>query len=408
MTENNLTDGNGENESVLTRPLNVYRILRRQIHTFGNFTRQDRSKALLRTIAGTRHLQATKPHDKVYSILGILTTLGIRNLPIVDYEKPVAEIYLDLMNCFVENDEDPRWILGGLGGKREVEGLASWIPDLSTTDDLVPISSGAGPEDFSATRSPRTSAMIINTELHVAGKIIDRISHRPSIHIGEVPPDDAHPRIVLRGLSERTRVFQQWCIFAYGHLRQSHVYAGQDLDDVLCRTLLQNGLVGFGSGQVPQATMQQFPAWVKLLFVFEPLGDASILPDARRAVEYAMNDPSVHALYFRTYDAAALYRGNVAWQTLMAIKFCGAGDVHGKIVHATRSRTVFYTDGGRIGTGSDSIEIGDCIALLDGVNVPMVIRMGEHGGYKMIAPAYVHGIMYGEQCPEDLTEFVFI
>jgi hypothetical protein len=46
-----------------------------------------------------------------------------------------------------------------------------------------------------------------------------------------------------------------------------------------------------------------------------------------------------------------------------------------------------------------SIQVGDHIALFSGMPCPMVVR--PHGQYhRLITPAYVHGIMYGEAWDE--------
>jgi hypothetical protein len=54
--------------------------------------------------------------------------------------------------------------------------------------------------------------------------------------------------------------------------------------------------------------------------------------------------------------------------------------------------------GNHLGMAPYTIQIGDQIALFAGVNCPMVIRpQGEH--FRLIAPAYVHGIIYGGKWP---------
>ena len=51
---------------------------------------------------------------------------------------------------------------------------------------------------------------------------------------------------------------------------------------------------------------------------------------------------------------------------------------------------------------------GDVIAVVAGLEMPLLLRPVE-GGYRLLAHAYVHGIMHGEAWPEreeELEEIV--
>ncbi len=71
------------------------------------------------------------------------------------------------------------------------------------------------------------------------------------------------------------------------------------------------------------------------------------------------------------------------------------------IKHA-RSKAFFTTKEGYIGTASTTIEVGDRLALVSGVAVPLVLRKAEGGPdwYTLVCPAFVHGVMFGEKWPE--------
>jgi hypothetical protein len=59
-------------------------------------------------------------------------------------------------------------------------------------------------------------------------------------------------------------------------------------------------------------------------------------------------------------------------------------------------RRLFPTEGGYLGMGSVSVELGGQVWVLRGGNVPFVLRSVGNGSYRMIGEAYVHGIMRGE------------
>lgn len=61
-------------------------------------------------------------------------------------------------------------------------------------------------------------------------------------------------------------------------------------------------------------------------------------------------------------------------------------------------RNLFITSCGYIGSGPDTMLEGDKIALVRGIPVPMLLRDAEDGSgrYTVVGPAFVHGLMRGE------------
>jgi hypothetical protein len=59
-------------------------------------------------------------------------------------------------------------------------------------------------------------------------------------------------------------------------------------------------------------------------------------------------------------------------------------------------RRLFRTEKGYLGMGSVSTEVGDQVWVLEGANVPFVLRPVGDGRYRLIGAAYFHGIMWGE------------
>jgi hypothetical protein len=64
--------------------------------------------------------------------------------------------------------------------------------------------------------------------------------------------------------------------------------------------------------------------------------------------------------------------------------------------------TFFITTTGHMGTTSHTVQADDMAVLFAGCNLPMIIRPdGNH--YRLISPAYIHGIMQGEAWPKDVS-----
>ena len=71
-----------------------------------------------------------------------------------------------------------------------------------------------------------------------------------------------------------------------------------------------------------------------------------------------------------------------------------------QVFHAVAGRLVrrrlFNTKGRLLGLGSASLEAGDEVWILADAAMPYVLRPSGNGRYRLVAAAYVHGIMHGE------------
>ncbi len=66
-------------------------------------------------------------------------------------------------------------------------------------------------------------------------------------------------------------------------------------------------------------------------------------------------------------------------------------------------RAVFATEGGRIGIGRQTLQVGDQIWLLAGAKVPFILRESHDGHMEVVSETYVDGMMFGELWPSDET-----
>jgi hypothetical protein len=57
------------------------------------------------------------------------------------------------------------------------------------------------------------------------------------------------------------------------------------------------------------------------------------------------------------------------------------------------NRRFFRTDGGRLGWGPDQVREGDVVCVLNGVDVPLVLRNVGDVEFEVIGDVYVHEIM---------------
>jgi hypothetical protein len=77
-------------------------------------------------------------------------------------------------------------------------------------------------------------------------------------------------------------------------------------------------------------------------------------------------------------------------------KFALAGRYWRLMVNRCSNRRLFATEKGYLGLGPAAILTGDIIAVILGLDTPLVLRRSGVDGYQIVGEAYVHGIMDGE------------
>jgi len=98
------------------------------------------------------------------------------------------------------------------------------------------------------------------------------------------------------------------------------------------------------------------------------------------------------------------------WGILVVLTMTGLISIHRYTLKLNTGRAFFTTSAGYMGSGFHAIQEGDTVALFAGARHPMIIRrVGEY--HRLVGPAYIHGIMYGEAWPKDersLSKFTLI
>jgi hypothetical protein len=123
-------------------------------------------------------------------------------------------------------------------------------------------------------------------------------------------------------------------------------------------------------------------------------------------------DPELRKKFFDN-EAIKGVTENEQWKILASAKTIpGIKDVHHHVWMMSRDCAFFVTDEGYMGTASHSIQARDVVALIPGLRMPMILRpAGGKDYYRVVAPAYVHGMMQGEiweEWKERMQEVVLI
>jgi len=84
-----------------------------------------------------------------------------------------------------------------------------------------------------------------------------------------------------------------------------------------------------------------------------------------------------------------------------------AGNFQYKVWGLQRGKTFFVTQEGRLGTAEGQLREGDIVALIAGLEMPLILTPVEEQ-FQVAGHGYIHGIMDGELWPEALEELRLI
>ncbi|KAI0099740.1 heterokaryon incompatibility protein-domain-containing protein [Nemania sp. FL0031] len=372
-----------------------------------------------------RYCLTTLVQDKVYALYGIFNALNL-NLPFPDYSKPTAQIFRETaigiaiatgnLNVFDQ--------VHGLGSTAN---LASWVPDWATFKHAIPPALGiTGSRVSSADSSPEFWFEANELHLAVRGINCDVIFTRSTYavahqHEGLGRPEDyiawsqnfQPPEIYWKNLLKSNprhsqailriwniRVFQMFSKFAFD---TSDRPTDKDTRMEFYATLLSHE---FGLANLLDDT-QSLDTWHSIL-----MGTASRPPplqtDQRDVVNSWMKStideirqtPKLQSLLttpeFAVFEAIEL--DDAARQR------------HDNIIRRSFYQTIFRTKSGRLGMAPHPIRSGDEIKIFAGGRFPMVVRPSNgRDTFRLISPAYIHGIMQGQAWlpgGNDLQKFI--
>lgn len=320
-------------------------------------------------LGSAREKQSGDPRDKIFALFGVFRELDMP-LPAPDYGKPLATVYREATAACIAYDKH-LGVLYYVPSRQRREGLPSWVPDWSTSGhdrfrlgygpiipDVYwnPSAGGVGPSQWRLSVHPSPS-------LFVRGRVVDSISKLGKLLVGD---DETFHRIKYgtKGqedreqfdglLSDASVVFQDWL-----ELTQELDHpAGEATREAFRQTLFK---------EWPQQLTEHAPRdiynrWCAI--ISRSLGSREI---------------------------GALLKEPVYLCHLMAMM----GNMQTRL---------FLTQNGTMGTackiGPVTLEPGDKVVVIDGLEVPFLLRPVPEGGYKVVTHAFVYGIMHGESYGE--------
>jgi len=371
-------------------------------------------------LINARKKKSTDPKDKIFALSGLFSELEVP-FPPPDYSKSVCTIYREATISSISYDKN-LYILYHAPSDCRTRELPSWVPDWSEEGWMEDDSRyGLLRSRFKASASveePYWRFSDNGTALILRGKIVDSIIFRtdplPGLELmGRIrdqnPTADAPPASILSFPGDE---FMQCNHQAYTTLKTwvevsqwSNYPTGELTKDAFQRTVV-NDNPGCNTDAKKD---NSFNSWYDIMCLDE-LDIAAIALQNQGSENLIPSAPNMREAYLRnvanTTPAAKLISS--------ALRGPGFG-FHGHAMAFSRKKCFIYTEKGYFGTAADplpsSVQPGDIVAIVSGLEMPLLLRPIEGGGYKLLTHAYVHGIMYGEAWPEtedQLEEIVLL
>jgi hypothetical protein len=324
-----------------------------------------------------RGADCSDPRDKVYGFLGLLKdTRGT----IVDYSKPVVDVYRDFASSL-----GPWTCIATLGDPsfRVTKGLPSWVPDYHVS--LMPRSwrnrggSGAG---YCAGDAGGRKIEKLNTDnrliLALSGfeeDVVEAVgaSYNETLYSGGIlrSLELLLERLVPGSGEDQVEVFWRVLIAnlpGNSNRQPKSDEFGPSFRALACFLITSHISKDENQTDRAEALMEKLkqatnsphlPDWAEIQQLAAVMGSDEGSPE----VDAVVNDMKT-------------YLESLTWMSLL--------------------RRFFVTRKNRLCLGSHTVREGDRVFILSGFNYPVLLRPANDGRYTVIGDIYVRGIMFGE------------
>jgi hypothetical protein len=328
--------------------------------------------SLHEVILACRPRLTTDGRDKVYGLLGILSTDLRRDIP-VDYSLSIKDVYTNVVDYVITTTErlDIICDVSYFPVHFTAVSLPTWVPDYSQDFGARAIGQDGA---FSAARSSKARVQILDdrgrrNKLHISGVYLDTIADK-GIGMGK-----------FTGLDHFLMAFLHWrsCLLGTFGVRDRAELEllQQDLAATLCLD------------QRPKR-WQRPEEWLTVCYH----AFASLL---RELLPYLPLDAELESFA----DADAGIDGD------------GCRRVVEEVGRHMVGRRFCITETGLLGMGSGFMAIDDIVVVPLGCSTPILLRPeGTRGEYRLVGDVYIHGYMHGQAIDEvddgrrELTKYV--
>ncbi|CAH0051648.1 unnamed protein product [Clonostachys solani] len=351
-----------------------------------NVNKCEDQEDILSFLVRTKLFHCSVPHDHIYGLLGLLDTFGASLKP--DYQCSAADAFSHFAIWNLVEEQRPEVLC--IASKPDGQiGLPSWVPDLSNMQDIHPIANHTL-RLFSAggQQPPKFTVSADRKLLSCQGKIIDTIENY-TYSVSEMPLPEEIPECLVRRKVSRYKV-QSACRTLYW-LQACERLAAENMAGLLYND------EGNDDGDAHRKTRlrsDRFEQFWRTILCGVHFSDGG----------YHRPKTSVGTTFARYFDllrdscSESRYKqvkGSELWKCALVIE--------PTIDMLSVRRKFCTTTTGRLGQLPREAQRGDRVCILQGVQVPFVIRERSQGdGYMLIGECYLNGVMDGEEYREDM------
>lgn len=374
-----------------------------------NLLRPDshRGSAVSTALRVVRQKLSSDSRDKVYGLYGIFQYLRISGLPQVDYRQTVQQIYTDITQAAIR-DERSLTILYQVCLPSLIPSLPSWVPDWSNSAYILPIYSDRC--FASDSREPQYS--FNGTNLTVSGVLIDELCDL-AISTSSCTPNfrrGYNARVNMKNIDERyaavielVRTLQAW---VRSSTRLDTYPTGETPLEAFYRTVTQSAGFGDDKDWTPTAfAYTTFSKWISIVTANFPNNYVDLETLHRDVQTRAAYEP-IKSDYIDLFGGSANVEewvDDLKIRLFLRVYNPQVARLQHDIALNTYHRTFFTTRDGYMGIGPRWSELGDHFALIAGLRTPFIVRR-TGPNYRLIGPAYIHGVMRGERWDDSRIE----
>ena len=377
--------------------INMYYLLWRAVNSAR--TGESGSKynyTLSEILTFSRQQSSTNPLDKIFGLFAVFNIYGL-DIPDADYSKPVSRVYREATKAIMEHDRTLE-LLKQVCWTEDTAEWPSWVPNWEQT--YLRTFPGK------CNNATPGSSAIFNfsddgTHLILSGRVIDTVK-TPSNPILGVPNEKVDdPNSVAGCYMANCYIMQHWVILS---LTVEQFQQEEGWGDAFCSMLLQ--------GYEQLDLEEQFKGW--LLILMTGSGELSHITeediDKTLAEIETVEDPIPNGA--RDWEGKEFLSHKI-WKLLY--EYRPTAKFHVNVVDTLMNHTFFLTAKSRMGIAPVVAE-GDLVVLFNGFQYPMIVREADSvkrsaRQFRLMGPAYVHGLMKGEQWldgPDVLESFCII
>ena len=360
--------------------------------------------SLMRKIRGC---SSRDPKDRIYGLYGIFERAGV-DVPQPSYLKSTEDIYWESTLALYRYTKSAS-LMTLVSGLSINPSTPSWVPNYA---EVPRVSDQIHPPKATKTLNSRIDFSKDNRKLFIYGTIVD-IIQKSSGHTVWLPSTadsiiEDGPFVNLEeGYAESIRAFRDW----YRVLQTNDslaIYGDYDSKILAFSQSLTHGMTWLSNLRLGTERENNVAVgfWLCLLF---GVGEQSY---RMSALEEAIKQAGIEQYFYSSPERRYLTEDE-DWQTLCMLKHHpGTAHIHHLIWMMMRDKTFFVTRDGYMGTAYKSIRDNDVIALVEGVDQPMILRPNGESPeeWQVICPAYIEGMMQGELWTEglELQEFTLV